>query len=112
MKITYLFIIATVIAILMVMPLFGCSTPSIEAPAPDTPKYSPDQVIYIVQAQYPVSWSRMGGQYRETPSIITVSYSGSGVWDVTVSAPTGFMHKDWTSRAKILHFYEEDGSLR
>jgi hypothetical protein len=104
---------------------------------PDIPRYTADQVIAIVQAEYPACFKKeligqdVGGIFRyievNTPPIISVKPSymldlyermrvaerggSTAVWEVTVRCPFGYHFRDYT-RSKVLYFYEWDGSLR
>ena len=77
-------------------------------------RYSPDQVIYIVQAKYPVGYKREStGQISQTPTSISAAYIDAMVWKVDISSPVGYHLERFGSYvwARTVYFYEGDGSL-
>ena len=101
------------------------STQSYETPIPTyTSTYTPDQVIAIVQAQYPACYKSeiasidASGVFRHrtvnTPTSISATYIGGfrGKWKIIVSCPFSYRLYPSSSAVKVkLYFYEDDGSL-
>ena len=116
-----------IVIVVLAMVAIGCARTS--QLQPHEPRYTADQVIAVVQAQYPACFepevapvvpptdslgfgNMVYREVSESPSI-SVNYIGgsTSVWKVTVNCPRGYKFKDGTS-SKALHFYESDGSLR
>jgi len=110
------FLMGLVLATAMV----GCS--QTETPRQYVPKYSADQVITIVRAQYPTcfkqEWSEVDGRFRtlDTSSQISVQFVGgtSHAWKATITCPSGYHLKIGAGQARqwVVYFWETDGSLR
>jgi hypothetical protein len=102
------FIILTILGLIVT----GCTT----SPPKTTQyvqKYTADRVIYIVQSQYPVAYTRISSFSPQTPTSVTAVYIDKAVWKVQISCPQGYWLGAWNSgvSSKTLYFYEADGSL-
>lgn len=62
------------LVILLVPLLLMACEPVVQTPAPDVPKYTADQVIYVAQAS---SIWRNNSSFR-----VTAEYDGNGLWKV------------------------------
>ena len=123
-----------IVTLFIISFLVGCSNPIVTS---QSPTYSQNQVISIVQAQYPVCFKHelvgvdANGIYRytilQTPTLLTAAFKGfspyrdnsgktvsSGVWEVLVNCPPGYFLFTYNSGkySQVVYFYEYDGSLR
>ena len=100
--------------------VLGCNQPT--QPQPYVPRYTADQVVYIVSAKYPVAYKRhftenpLTGVSQtimdQSPTSITASYIDTAVWKVVVDAPQGhFLSYATLEKSKTLYFYESDAGL-
>ena len=106
--------------------LLGCSQPEVQTPKQYVPKYSADQVIAVVRAQYPTCFKRertgmdASGmfQYRtvDTPTQISVQFVGgtTHAWKAIITCPQDYTMPIGAREARgwIVYFWETDGSLR
>ena len=109
--------------LVLAMAMVGCSQP--ETPRQYVPKYTADQVIAVVKAQYPACFKREGTgmdasgmfQYRtvDTATQISVQFVGgtSHAWKATITCPQGYTMQIGTNiTGLVVYFWETDGSLR
>jgi len=109
------------ILLLMAVLLFllGCSQPKVQTPTQYVPRYTADQVITVVRAQYPVCFKteRVGQDARtvDTPTQISVQFVGgtSHAWKATITCPLGYRMRvvAGTTTIWLVYFWESDGSL-
>ena len=114
-------VLVVISVLFLVFGAMGCGKTQQPQPyTPDTHVYTADQVILIVQEQYPTTYRRVGLgteiEDMETPPSITVAYVGGsrGVWGVQLSAPAGCsLEKPFSYvHVKTMYFHETDGTLR
>ena len=103
----------------------GCGEPEVQTPKEYVPKYSADQVIAVVKAQYPACFKRertgtdASGMFQyttlDTPPQISVQFVGGskGAWKVIITCPYGYRLASLTSQVTSLtaYFWESDGAL-
>lgn len=103
----------------------SCGESEVQSPEQYVPKYSADQVIKVVKAQYPACFKqeRTGTDadgmflYRtvETPTQISVQFIGGskGTWKVTIICPYSYRLGAPSSQVTSLtsYFWESDGAL-
>ena len=96
--------------------LLGCSQPKVQTSTQYVPRYSAEQVIAVVRAQYPTSFKReVTGQYSTTPTQISVQFVGgtSHAWKATITSPRGYYLQIGSGITSLeVYFWETDGSLR
>lgn len=119
---------SVILVVLLVIGLIftvGCGEPEVQTPKQYVPKYSANQVIDVVRAQYPTCFKReetgwdAGGMMRyttvDTPTQISVQFVGgtAHAWRATITCPPGYYIYIGTSTARvwIVYFWETDGSL-
>ena len=103
----------------------GCGEPEPQTPKQYIPRYSADQVIAVVKAQYPACFrqERTGTdasgmfQYKivDTPTQVSVQFVGgtSHAWKATITCPQGYTMQMGTKIFSLeVYFWETDGSLR
>lgn len=114
-----------IVLVIVLLFLAGCTQSSQSQPQPNIPKYNVNQVISIVQAQYPVAYKHQStgkdasGMFIyvdvQTPPSISASFIGGtrGAWRVEIKAPpTYFLARPLSGiSSKTLYFYESNGSL-
>jgi hypothetical protein len=123
MRITSIFCILTIWIPLI---LTACSSTESTISTPTQyNKYSADQVIDVVKAQYPACFKRertgtdAGGMFQyttlDTPSQISVQFIGGskGAWKVTITCPHSYRLGAPSSQVISLtcYFWEIDGGL-
>ena len=103
----------------------GCGEPEVQTPKQYVPKYSADQVISVVKAQYPICFKRertgtdASGMFQyatlDTPSQISVQFIGGskGAWKVTIASPYSYSLGSLNSgiASQTGYFWESDGAL-
>jgi hypothetical protein len=100
--------------------LFGCSQP----PEQYVPRYSPDQVISAVRADFPTGAKEdivMGAdgmpetRLVRTPTQISVKFVGgtSHAWKATITCPKGYVLTQVSGQPSIwiVYFWETDAKL-
>jgi len=119
---------AVILVLLLVIGLIftvGCGEPEVQTPKQYVPKYSANQVIDVVRAQYPTCFKRertgtdASGMFQyttlDTPTQISVQFVGgtSHAWKATITCPPGYTIPIGASRARAwqVYFWETDGSL-
>jgi hypothetical protein len=125
MRITYILSILLVGMPLIFTACASTESTTISTPTQYTPKYSADQVIDVVKAQYPSCFKRertgtdANGMFQyntvDTPTLISVQFIGGskGAWKFTVTCPSGYYLVHASSGAISLtgYFWESDGGL-
>jgi len=91
----------------------ACTQSTTSPVQPDVPRYTADQVISVVQAQFSCYSATKTPQ--RTKAMVSVVYQRQGVWEVKVSSVPGYTLQgpNWTAYlgTLTLHFYEDTGSL-